>query len=148
VFLLSNIHDRDYDKIYPDIRNVLFDISDRQLGNKKNDAWHSINPGAIVCVVRSSRKLSTICRVDERRKTTVSDGSGGYQHIIVGSVVGKLANDEDMTYLLNKYNVSHQYLPDNKFSIGFNVADLGGALASLELKTSNKRCLLGQLESA
>ena len=54
MFLLNNIYDRPYADIYPDIRNVVFDISDAQLKNAKNQDWHKIGTGSLVCVVNSS----------------------------------------------------------------------------------------------
>lgn len=145
MFLLCNVHDRDYRSVYPDISSVIFDISDAQLSNAKNGAWGAIEPGAIVCVVTSSRKVSTFYRVEAKRKTEVKDEAGSLQHVITGPVIGKLPQDQDMTHLLNKHNVVNPYLPGNKFSIGFNVADLGNALDSVELNTNNGRRTIGEL---
>ena len=146
MFLLCNVHDRDYRAVYPDIPSVIFDISDAQLSNVKNGAWDAIEPGAIVCVVTSSRRVSTFYRVEAKRKTEVKDEAGSLQHVITGPVIGKLPQDQDMTLLLNKHNVAAiPYLPGNKFSIGFNVADLGNALDSLELNTNNGRHSVGEL---
>jgi hypothetical protein len=145
MFLLCNVHDRDYRAVYPGIPDVIFDISDSQLGNIKNDAWGAIEPGAIVCVVKSSRRVSTFFRVEAKHKTVVRDESGSLQHVITGPVVGKLPQDQDMTFWLNKHNATSQYLPANKFSIGFNVANLGSALDSVELVTSTGRRTIGEL---
>lgn len=57
MFLLNNIHDRDYKSIYPNIKNVIFDLSDDQLRNKKNSSWKRIHKGAIVCVVKRLRNV-------------------------------------------------------------------------------------------
>jgi hypothetical protein len=57
MFLLNNIHERVYAKIYPDIRHVAFDISDSQIDNAKNQDWTDIEKGSIVCVVNSTRKI-------------------------------------------------------------------------------------------
>lgn len=146
MFLLNNIHDRDYRKVYPDISGVIFDMSDSQKANAKNSAWHQIKPGSIVCVVRSSRKISTIFRVSSIRKMEVTDDAGGYEHVLIGSVIGKLPSDIDMTRLLNMYQVSHPYLPENKLSNGFNVANLGDALSQLEIRIKNGTCNLYELE--
>lgn len=146
MFLLSNIHDRDYAKIYTNIENVLFDISDSQLKNTKNAAWYAIEPGDLVCVVRGTRNISTFCRVEGKRRTDISDGEGGFHHVIVGRVVGKLKDDMDMTYVLNKFSVSSPYLPNNKFSIGFNMTDLGNALSELQIRTKDGEVALGTLE--
>lgn len=145
MFLLCNVHDRDYRAVYLDIPSEIFDISDTQLSNVKNAAWATIGPGAIVCVVTSSRRISTFYRVEARFKTEVKDEAGNFQYVITGSVVGKLPHDQDMTLLLNKHNVANPYLPGNKFSIGFNVADLGNALDSVELNTNAGRRTVGEL---
>jgi hypothetical protein len=137
MFILCNVHDRNYRAIYPDIPNVIFDISDAQLGNAKNDAWHAIVPGNIVCVVKSSRRISSFYRVEAKRKTEVKAEADGFRHVITGKVIGKLPQDQDMTFWLNKHKVTSQYLPANKFSIGFNVANLGDTLDSVELVTKN-----------
>jgi len=147
MFLLCNIYDRDYKAIYLDVPGVRFDISDAQLRNVKNAAWAAIEPGAIVCVVRGSHKISTFCRVVRKQSTRVSDGAGGFQHIIVGPVVAKLDPDQDMTLWLKKYNVTHSYLPNNKFSTGFNVADLGNALDIAEVRAGKQLLTIGQLKS-
>lgn len=145
MFLLCNVHDRDYRVLYPGIQDVIFDISDTQLGNVKNFAWTSILQGAIVCIVRSSRKVSTFYRVEAKNKTNVGDESGGFQHVITGLVIGKLPQERDMSSWLNQHDVASQYLPANKFSIGFNVADLGDALDSVKLRTANGLRTIGEL---
>jgi hypothetical protein len=131
MFLLNNIYDRPYDKLYPKIPRVVFDISKSQLGNVKNADWGKIGPDSIVCVVNSSRKISTFWRIDRNFEAEL-DGETELQHVITGMVVAK-APDPDMTPLLNKFKVSSRYLPKNQFSIGFNVADLGSALDDLEV---------------
>lgn len=145
MFLLNNIHDRDYARIYPSTPGVLFDISDAQLRNAKNAAWNAIKPGDVVCVVRSSRNMSTFSRVESKLQTDAPDGEGGFQHVIVGKVIAKLPMEQKMTYLLNRFEVSNPYLPANKFSIGFNVADLEDALADLQVQTRDGICALGTL---
>ncbi|MBZ2169462.1 hypothetical protein [Marinobacter sp. F4216] len=146
MFLLNNIHDRDYKKVYPNISGVIFDLSDSQIANARNSEWHDIKPGAIVCVLRSSRKMSTFFRVSSIRKTEVTDDAGGYQHVLIGDIIGKLPKDIKMTDLLNTRKVNHPYLPDNKLSIGFNVANLGDALSELKIKIKNGTCNLSELE--
>ena len=56
MFILSNINDRNYRKEYPDINHVVFDITEKQLKNLKNNDWNDISEGSIVCVVQDSRK--------------------------------------------------------------------------------------------
>lgn len=144
MFLLNNIYDRPYGKIYPDIENVVFDVSDSQLANAKNQAWKAICSGSVVCVVNSSRRMSTIFRIDGNRRTDVMD-SDGYQHVITGAVFAKIPGDPDMTFLLNRYKVIHPYLPRNKFSVGFNVADLGTALDELMVEHKRTKVRLAEL---
>jgi hypothetical protein len=144
MFLLNNIYDRPYRKIYPDIDNVVFDVSDLQLANAKNQAWKAICSGSVVCVVNSSRKMSTIFRIDDNRRTDLMD-SDGYQHVITGAVLAKIPGDPDMTLLLNRYKVSHPYLPRNKFSLGFNVAHLGTALDELMVEHKHTKVRLADL---
>ena len=69
----------------------------------------------------------------------------GHQHVITGSVIAKLPEETGMTALLNRYRVSHPYLPSNKFSVGFNVADLGNALDALPVKGRKGLVPLGEL---
>ena len=146
MFLLSNIRERKYRKLYPDMPNVIFDISDAQLKNKKNSDWQFLAPGTIVCVVQKTRKLSTFFRVDEKFKTDLSTPTGGALHVVTGSVAGKLDPSQNMTALLNKHGVSNPYLPNNQFSIGFNLADLGDALSDLQLDTPEGQMSMGELQ--
>lgn len=131
MFLLNNTDDRPYGKLYPKLRGVVFDLSKAQLRNVKNADWKKIGPGSIVCVVTSSRKISTFYRIDQNIEAEL-EGEAEVQHVIIGSVVAKAPN-LDMTPLLNKFNVTSKYLPKNQFSSGFNVADLGSALDELEV---------------
>lgn len=148
MFLLNNIHNRDYDSVYGQIERVRFDLSDAQLRNAKNSDWDLIHEGAIVCVVTSSMKMSTFCRVERKFKTDVPDENGSLQHVIVGPVVAKLKPEDDLTTVLNRFHVSNKYLPGNKFSIGFNVADLGDQLASLGVWDGDRTITIGELEAA
>ena len=147
MFLLNNIYDRPYREIYPSIQNVVFDISDRQLENSRNADWQDITSGNVVCVVSSTRKMSTFYVVDASFKTDLLDPVQGAQHVITGKVIAKLQPELDMTSVLNKYSVNHPLLPGNKFSIGFNVANLRDALSALTLRTGKGVLTLGQIES-
>ncbi len=71
MYLLNNIHDRDYRKEYPDIRNVIFDISEKQLKSPKNNDWNNLLEGEIVCVVKSSRKISIFFIVESKKVTDI-----------------------------------------------------------------------------
>jgi hypothetical protein len=146
MFLLNNTHERVYAKIYPSIRHVAFDISESQLNNVRNRDWVDIVEGSIVCVVNSTRKISTFRRIDGKRSTGVVDESGNLLHVITGPVIGKLPQDVDMTTLLKNYGISHPSLPRNVFSIGFNVANLRVALDALALTTKNGMKTLAELK--
>lgn len=152
MFLLCNVHDRNYAEVYrdsdvSDIRtDIRFDISDAQLRNIKNAAWEEIEPGAIICVVKSSRKISTFCRVEEKLTTDVSDDEGGFQNIVTGAVIAKLKPAQDMSSWLTQSGVKHKYMPSNKFSVGFNVANLGNSADAAILHTHSGRSTLGELE--
>jgi len=135
MFLLNNIHDRNYKKCYPTESDVIFDISEKQLGNVKNTAWNELREGCIVCVVTSTRRVSTFCKVTAIKGLGDKDSDCGETFLLFGVVIAKLMPESNMGLLFSKFNVKHQYLPNNKFSIGFNVADLGEALDPLKVKT-------------
>lgn len=130
MFLLNNTHDRKYAEVYPGIRNVVFDISERQLRNRMNRDWHQIGSGSIACVIDSSKRVSAFHQIHENRKTNGRD-EPGVQYVITGSVIATVSPDQPLTDLLNAYGVRHEYLPSNKFMRGFNVAHLGTALDDL-----------------
>lgn len=147
MFLLNNIHNRDYDSIYVGIDRVRFDLSEDQLRNARDSDWELIHEGAIVCVVTSSMKMSTFCRIERKFKADVRDENGDLQHVIVGDVVAKLEPARNMTAVLNEFGVSNKYLPGNQFSVGFNVAHLGHQLDSLRVTDGNKGTTIGELEA-
>jgi hypothetical protein len=148
MFLFNNIHNRDYNNEYPNIPNVIFDISDTQLRNKMNAPWDEIIAGDICCVVRSSRIMTTFYRVENRFRTETPDNHGGCQHVIVGKVVGRLDPNQTMSALLTRYNVNHKYLRNNQFTNGFNVANLGDALGELVVRIrDNKSATIAELEN-
>ena len=145
MFLLNNIHDRPYATIYPDLKDVVFDISDTQLTNAKNKEWQAIQKDSIVCVVNGTRMISTFYRIEENLKTDVVD-ENGHQHVIRGAVVAKLPKDENMRKFLNNAGVKHPCLPRNNFSNGINIANLREALDSLVVKTKKGVASLGDLK--
>jgi hypothetical protein len=145
MFLLSNIHDRAYATIYPDLKNVVFDISDAQLNNAKNKDWHAIGKDSIVCVVNGTRMISTFYRIEENLKTDIV-GENGHQHVIRGTVVAKLPKDEEMRRFLSSAGVKHPSLPRSMFSVGVHVANLSDALDSLVLRTKKGTASLGDLK--
>jgi len=148
MFLLNNIRDRDYRKDYPNINNVIFDISEKQLSNEKNSDWYKLKKGSIACVVKSTRKVATFFVVESVIKTGINDDSLGELNVVTGRVVAKLSPSKDMTGLLNSYKVSHIYLPNNKFSIGFNIASIGDGLNNLSVKAKTGNTTIGLLSAS
>lgn len=142
MFILNNINDRNYKVIYKDINNVIFDISQKQLENTKNKDWFDITQGDIVCIVKSSRKICTFYIVDENKKTDIFEPKDGASHIITGKVIAKTLKEEEMSSILNRLGVEHPYLPNNKFSIGFNVANLHNQMNDLPVKTKDGQTTL------
>jgi hypothetical protein len=146
MFILNNMHDRKYGEFYKDIKKVIFDISEKQIENKINQDWNLITEGSVVCVLASSRKISTFYRVENKFKTSIVDQKRGNLNVIVGSVIAKLQNEREMTPLLNKYKVLHGKLPGNKLKIAVNVINLENLLGELNLKTASGFCTLSDLE--
>ena len=145
MFIFNNIHDRKYKKIFSNYENVIFDLSFTQINNPNNSDWKNIKKGDLACVVTSSRKVSTIYRVLDIVHCGEVDGEEGDIYVLRGVVIAKLASQSDMTALLNKFNVSHRKLPDNKFSIGFNVADLKYQLDALQVQVGKDTISLSEL---
>jgi hypothetical protein len=50
--------------------------------------------------------------------------------------------------MLNMHSISHPRLKNNKFPIGFNVADLSDQLDSVEVKVRAGKIKLGMLDEA
>lgn len=146
MFLFNNIHDRNYQQLYPDLGPVRFDISDRQLANAKNRDWSLITANSIACVVNSSRRMSTLYLIEEVKKTDVVD-EHGHQHVVIGPVFAKIPGDPDMTAMLNKHAAVHEYLPGNKFSIGFNVAYLGTQLDEILVRYDKRTISVRELKA-
>jgi len=148
MFLLNNIHDKNYKKCYPTESDVIFDISEKQLGNIKNVAWSELREGSIVCVVTSTRKVSTFCKVTAIKALGDKDADCGETFLLFGVVIAKLMPESNMGLLFSKFSVKHQHLTNNKFSIGFNVADLGSVLDPLKVKTRSGVKSVGELKDS
>jgi len=146
MFLLSNIKNRDHKKVYPKESDVIFDISENKLKNTKNAAWNELQTGSLVCVVKSTRKISTFYTVTEIKGLGDSDSEQGETFVLSGVIAAKLVPEFDMRLLFDKLGVVHKSLPSNKFSSGFNIADLGIALDSLEVKTASGPKTIGTLK--
>lgn len=136
MYLLSNIQDRNYWEEYPNTEGIIFDISDKELKNRKHRDWLSIEQGSIVCVILSSKKVSTFYRVTEVIETEKEDDENGRFHALTGDVVAKFDDRDDVTQLLNKMDVKHANLPKNKIGVSFKIADLGSGLDDLDVKTA------------
>jgi len=137
MYILSNIQNRNYREIYPDIEDVIFDITDTELKNKRNKDWHGIKEGSLVCVILASKKVSTFYKVNAIMDVSLLDEENGNSHILTGEVVAKSSDREDVTMLLQKFSVQHQSLPNNKIGAGFKVADISGSLDELEITTAD-----------
>ena len=147
MFILNNSNDRNYRKLYPDLKNIVFDISDKQLNNAKNAIWKDISEGDIVCVVTSTKKVSTFFVIDSNVPSGCTDGDSGETYIVTGHIVAKTKYEEDMTTLFNRHEVSHVNLPKNKFSVGVVVADVGESLDQVPVKTSSGATTVGEIEA-
>lgn len=146
MFIFNNIYDRNYKKIYESENDVIFDITEKQLNNAKNCEWGEITVGDIACVVGVSRKVSTFYVITEVKGLGDNDEEYGQTFLLRGELIAKSLKDQDMTTLLQKFDVKHKYLPNNQFSIGFNVGNLRDALGSLEVKTRSGVVSLSSLE--
>lgn len=145
MYILNNINDRQYRKEHPGISNVVFDISEKQLKSSKNNDWNAITAGSIVCVVKSSRKISTFFVVESNTRAETADQEQGVAYVITGRVIAKLVNDENMTTLLNRHGVTHPHLPKNKFGVGLCVANIGDGLDNLSVKIAGGVANLGEV---
>ncbi|MBB1420373.1 hypothetical protein H5200_00335 [Pseudoalteromonas sp. SG43-7] len=145
MFIFNNIHDRKYRKVFSNYENVIFDLSLTQINNANNIDWGNIKEGDLACVVTSSRKVSTIYKVLDIVHCGEVEGEDGDLYLLRGKVAAKFESQLDMTALLNKFKVVHPKLPDNKFSIGFNVANLGDQLDSIQVKVGQAKVSLSEL---
>jgi len=148
MFLLSNINNKDHKKAFPEESDVIFDISAKKLSSSKNSAWHELSVGSVVCVVKSTRKVSTFYTVTSIKGLGDSESKDGETFILSGVITAKLVPEFDMRLLFDKLEVEHKSLPSNKFSSGFNIADLGVSLDSLEVKTSSGPKTIGKLKES
>ena len=149
MFLINNMHDRDHRHIYPTDAGqspAIFDMSEKQIASAVNEDWKDLKPGDIVTIITSSKKLSSFSVVKEMLDSGMED-EDGKAYIIRGDLIAKSVDEMDFTYILNQHGVSHTRLPDNKFSIGFNIANLGNQLDELPVKTRDAQVKLGDLDS-
>jgi hypothetical protein len=150
MFILNNIHEKDHRKIYGKLDNkssAIFDISEKQINQAINSEWNEIQVGDLACIIFGSYKMSTVYRIDSI-ECAGADDENGKIYVLRGEVVGKIPNPLRYTKMLNKYQVKHEKLKNNKFSIGFNVCNLGLQLDSVEIKTNVSANTIGELKSA
>ena len=147
MFILNNKDNRDYKRIFTEVKGVIFDLSKKQISNKVNSDWLDISDGDLVCVISASRRMSTIYKVSPPMEYGEIDGEkGGVLYVITGKVVAKIPGEPEMTPLLNKFNAVHERLPRNQYSIGFNVANLGSQLDTLQVKSRTGLVSLADLK--
>lgn len=149
MFLINNMHDRNYRNLFPADPGqspAIFDLSEKQIANAINEDWKDLKPGDMITIITSSKKLSSYFVVREILDSGMED-EDGKTFINRGDLIAKSVNEMDLTYLLNQYGVSHKRLPKHRFSIGFNIANLGNQLDELPVKTRTGQVKLGDLTS-
>ena len=155
MFILNNIHDRQYRNVFgyqdrldkPELRKIIFDLSEKQIRSKRNEDWKELKPDSFAVVVGSSHNISTIYRVSEIRNLgKIEDEESGQQFIVLGEVSAKVSSQKEMTLLLNHYKVTHEKLPNNKFSNGLNVANIKNQLDEIEVDTKFGKMKLSELK--
>jgi len=149
MFLINNKHDRNHKKLFPANNRqspAIFDMSEKQISNAINSDWYDLKVGSIVAIITKSNKLSSFYAVNEILDSGMED-EDGKTFILRGELIAKSVDERDFTYILNKHNVSHKRLPGNKFSIGFNLANLGNQLDEHLVKTRNGNIKLGDIET-
>jgi len=140
MFLLSNIHGRNHREIYQHLDGEgtpIFDISQKQLGLPVNADWCQLKAGDLVCVVSSSHKMSTVYLVGSVEAADHNEEQGDI-FVVKGEVVAKFPQERAYTQTLDRYGVVHARLKNNKFSVGFNVANLGDQLDEAEVRTAGR----------
>ncbi|MGK0271262.1 MAG: hypothetical protein ACI88H_001919 [Cocleimonas sp.] len=145
MIIFNNLKNRDYKLIFSNQDNVIFDLSDKQILHGNNKAWADVKVGGLACVISSSRKVSTIYQITEVNEYGEIPEEEGVISVVVGKVIAKPIKEMDMTALFNKHGVTHDKLPNNSFSMAFNLANIGNQLDQLEVRTSSGACLLGDL---
>ena len=136
MYLINNMHNREHKKIFPANAGqspAIFDLSEKQTANSVNSDWHDLKVGDIVAIITSSKKLSTFYVVKEILDAGMEDENGKI-FILRGDIIAKLIDEREFTFVLNQHDVSHKRLPNNKFCIGFNIANLGSQLDELQVK--------------
>ena len=154
MFILNNIHDREYIKLYRSRGSAepIFDISQKQISLPKSGDWCDLKVGDLVSVVKSSRKLSRICQVasiGQANDEDVVHPDAADQHLIWGEPVARFKANilSDYSRILERHGVQHPHLRSYKFTVGFNIANLEGQLDLAEVE--NKLCkTVGELRSS
>ena len=137
MFILNNMHGRQHHKIYKTQdgqSRPIFDISDKQIKNIINVEWNELKVGDLACVVLESRKMSTIYKIDSKKEE--QDDNGEIQSVVRGHIVGKFEDENEYIDTLNNCHVTHDRLKNNKFPIGFNIANLGDQLDAVKVNNT------------
>ena len=148
MFLLNNIRGRNHREIYETSSEQsapIFDMTEKQINLSVNTDWNQIREDDLVCIVSSTQKMNTVYKIDliERVEQNQEDGN---IFVVRGHVVAKFPDELRYTGMLNKYGVEHEKLKKNKFSIGFNVANLGDQMDSALIKSKHDAETLGELK--
>ena len=156
MFILNNIRDRKYKTLYKSRSSSepVFDMSSDQIKSKKNEDWHQLGTGDLISVITSSRNLSLIYQVSSVEQATREDALDPEvegQHVVWATPVARFKHSRSSSSesMLNKYGVRHARLPSNKFSVGFNIANLQNQLDQAEIKGAKGAAYatLGELRS-
>ena len=137
MFILNNMHGRQHHKEYKTDEGqsrAFFDLDESQINSSKNSEWGFMKVGDFACPVIMSRKMSTIYLIDSIKEEADIHGDKGW--VVRGKVVGKFEDENEYIDTLNIYNVTHEKLKGNKFSIGFNVANLDEQLDAVKVNNT------------
>src|SRR6185436_1967795 len=99
MFLLNNTLNRRYGDIYSDVRDVVFDLSERQLKNRMNRDWRQIVPGSIACVIDGSKQVNAFHVIHDSRQ---ANGLEGTQYVITGAIVATLSSAQPLNEVLRR----------------------------------------------
>lgn len=162
MFLVSNSKNTNHEQQYvadPGQSTALFDLSEKQLTYKKNNDWHKIKPGSLVCSIGKIKGRRPLLRIHLAQEIQeIKNDSAEKTSILRGDLIAHCIGDREYSNVLQEFRVTHSYIsPKFHFMTGVNVIDLGDQLnnlrveisdAFMELKgISSKTLTLGKLES-
>ena len=84
--------------------------------------------------------MSTFYNVADIVEKNVSETEieGDIRYLLIGDVVAKSDDRESLTRLLNRFDVEHKNLPNNKIGGSFKVADIGAGLDEFVVKSADR----------